>query len=247
MAIRHAEWTDAIRPTAPGQAFVAIGDVHGRADLLAELHEALVKALHAIPARDVTCIHLGDLIDKGSESRRALQLARQGLPGATNHTLLGNHEDRMLQLLEKDDEPTFLRWLDKGGREFFDELGVAPGPGWQAGFRDALGSDLLAWLSTCPTMLRFPQFVFVHAGIRPTKPLSEQTVRDLLWIRDPWTRSTGPYEDGLAVIHGHSPFGHVDLANRHRINLDTGAVNTGILSSLLIFEDRMKLLSTAAE
>ena len=119
LAVQHFEWIDAIRATTPGHAYVAIGDVHGRADLLHELHEAVRVELATISPKEVTCIHLGDLIDKGPESQRAIKIARHGLRGAACYTLLGNHEDRLLQLLDKDDEPTFVRWLEKGGYEFF--------------------------------------------------------------------------------------------------------------------------------
>lgn len=244
MAVHHSEWFDAIRPAPPGHAYVAIGDVHGRADLLLELHEALRIEFAALSPAQVTCIHLGDLIDKGSSSRSALEIARRGLPGAASHTLLGNHEDRLLQLLDKDDEPTFARWLEKGGRAFFEELRIVPKPGWRSEVLDALGADTVAWLRSCPTLLTFSQVVYVHAGIDATKPLSGQCRRDLLWIREPWTKSQGPYQDDLAFVHGHSPVETVDLRNRHRINLDTHAVETGTLSSLLIYGDRMKLIAT---
>ncbi|BCH61859.1 metallophosphoesterase [Agrobacterium vitis] len=244
MAVQHFDWIDAIRPMASDHAYIAIGDVHGRADLLFKLHTALQAELALISPKDVTCIHLGDLIDKGPESRRAVEIARRGLAGATCYTLLGNHEDRLLQLLNKDDEPTFVRWLEKGGYEFFEELGISPKAGWQTSVIEAFGEDSLMWLRSCPTMLRFSQIVYVHAGIDTAKPLSEQTRRDLLWVREPWTSSKGPYQDNLAFVHGHSPVAMVDLENKHRINLDTYAVETGTLSSLLIFGDRMKLLST---
>ena len=93
-------------------------------------------------------------------------------------------------------------------------------------------------------MLRFSQTVYVHAGIDTTKPLLEQNRKDLLWIREPWTTSTGPYQDDLAFVHVHSPVATVDIENKHRVNLDTGAVETGTLSSLIVFGDRMKLLTT---
>lgn len=244
MAIQQSPWVGAIRPTTPGQAYIAIGDVHGRADLLQQLHEALARELARIDAAAATCIHLGDLIDKGSESQRAIQLARSGLSGADCYTLLGNHEDRLLKLLQAHDEASFARWLDKGGAEFFAELRISPKPGWQAAVSEAMGDDTLLWLRSCPTMLRLADIIFVHAGIDTGKPLQEQNSKDLLWIREPWTSSAGPYQDHLAFIHGHSPVAKVDMESQHRINLDTGAVETGKLSSLLIFEDKMKLIST---
>ncbi|MFB2606617.1 serine/threonine protein phosphatase, partial [Rhizobium phaseoli] len=71
-----------------------------------------------------------------------------------------------------------------------------------------------------------------------------QTAETLAWIREPWLSSQGPYEDGLAIIHGHTPIADVVLSNQHRINLDTGACETGVLSALLIHGGRMKLLQT---
>ncbi len=244
MRIRSSDWLPAIRPLDRGHVHIAIGDVHGRADLLEALHRALQSTLQRLAPAHTAVIYLGDLIDKGPQSRRALALARHGLPNTQNHLLLGNHEDRLLRLLDEDDPVAFARWMQHGGQALFDELAVSDVANWRDAVRSGLGASTLDWLRQGAVMLRLSDLVYVHAGIDVRVALARQSRQDLLWTRGSWIESRGPYEDDLAFIHGHTPVAGVDLTNRHRINLDTGASETGILSALLIHESRMKLIQT---
>ncbi|MBB2817948.1 UNVERIFIED_ORG: serine/threonine protein phosphatase 1 [Rhizobium esperanzae] len=150
----------------------------------------------------------------------------------------------MLQLLRTPDARMMDRWLAHGGTEFFEELGVDPRDGWEDRVSELLGRDTIEWLHSLPLKLRLGELLFVHAGIDVEVPIDPQTAETLAWIREPWLSSQGPYEDGLAIIHGHTPIADVVLSNQHRINLDTGACETGVLSALLIHGGRMKLLQT---
>ncbi|ANL36727.1 metallophosphoesterase domain-containing protein (plasmid) [Rhizobium phaseoli] len=244
MLIACSEWMSSIREITEQTAICAIGDVHGCADLLQEMHAGIAHEFDLISPRAAYCIHLGDLIDRGPDSLRALGLARQGIPGATNCTLIGNHEDRLLQLLRTPDARMMDRWLAHGGTKFFEELGVDPRDGWEDRVSELLGRDTIEWLHSLPLKLRLGDLLFVHAGIDVEVPIDRQTAETLAWIREPWLSSQGPYEDGLAIIHGHTPIADVVLSNQHRINLDTGACETGVLSALLIHGGRMKLLQT---
>lgn len=243
IVIRRGDWLPAIRPLAPGQAIAAIGDVHGHDDLFAALGAALAEDLAA--AADRRFVQLGDLIDRGPASVAALKRAKAGLPGVESVTLLGNHEERMPRVALGDPAEADL-WLDFGGRETLHSAGVDPDHAdWPARLRDALGGDLLDWLAELPRVHRLGALLFVHAGIDPGLPLAAQSDHTLAWMRRPFLDSSGPYPEDVAVIHGHTPQPAVDLAHPHRINLDTGAFRTGLLSGLVIAGDRMRLVQAA--
>lgn len=245
MVIVRSEWMPSIREIDEETAICAIGDVHGCADLLKEMHVGIAQEFDLISPSAAYCIHLGDLIDRGPESLRALRMAMQGIPGATNCTLIGNHEHRLLQLLRTPDAKMMDRWLMNGGTEFFEELGVDPRDRWEDRVSELLGGHIIEWLHSLPLKLQLGKLLFVHAGIDVEVPIDHQAAETLAWIREPWLSSTGPYENGLAVIHGHTPIADVHLGNQHRINLDSGACETGVLSALLIHGGRMKLLQTS--
>ncbi len=246
MAIAASEWVPAVREINSNVAVCAIGDVHGCADLLAEMHAEIAREIDLISPSTAYCIHLGDLISRGRESVHALKLAMEGIPSVENYTLIGNHEHRLLQLLEAPDARGMERWLKNGGVEFFEELGIDPNDRWERAVSERLGGQLILWLHSLPLKFRFEKLLFVHAGLDIEIPIERQSADSLAWIREPWLSSEGPYEDRLAVIHGHTPVAEVALGGEHRINLDTGACDTGILSALLIHGDKMKLLQTKA-
>ncbi|OWJ67178.1 hypothetical protein BWR60_11065 [Inquilinus limosus] len=240
---RRDPWRPAIRPLPPDRAVAAIGDVHGQADLLEAMHRLVADEFSALPAgTGRTLIHLGDLVDRGPENLRALALARQGVAGAETVTLFGNHDDRMLALLDgAADHNTLQFWLTYGGDRVLDECGVTEfDPDWRGRVRAAIGPDLLGWLRGCPVTHRIGNLVFVHAGIDPQLPLAQQERHTLLWIRDPFLTWPGPFPEGVAVIHGHTPVDRLDLDHPHRIDVDTGAFATGCLSAVLIHGDRMR-------
>ncbi|MFC3691542.1 metallophosphoesterase [Chenggangzhangella methanolivorans] len=244
----RSDWRPAIRTLPPGEAVAAVGDVHGHDDLFEALMGALAEELAG--ADRATFVQLGDLVDRGPASRRALLRAKAGmtalLPAAASVTLTGNHEDRMLSAASGDPEARDA-WLDFGGRETLLSFGVsADDADWPRRLREALERDgLIDWLSGLPTSFRLADLFFVHAGLDPETPLARQQDRTLMWTRWPFLDSPGPYPEGVAVIHGHTPTAPVDLRHPHRLNLDTGAFRTGILSGLVIAGDRMRLVQAA--
>jgi serine/threonine protein phosphatase 1 len=244
VAIWRGGWRPAIRPVPDGHAVAAIGDVHGQDDLFAALSAALAEEMAGAESR--VLVQLGDLVDRGPASIAALRRARAGAAGLQTVTLLGNHEERLLSVLESDEPEELALWLEFGGAEVALEAGVTPGaPGWRAALRAALGDDLIAWLSARPVLHRIGDLVFVHAGLDPGLPLEQQERRTLVWTRRPWLESPGPYAENVAVLHGHTPQKAVDLTHPHRINLDTGAFRTGALSGLVIVGDRMRLVQAS--
>ena len=243
IVVDRTPWRPAIRVLEPGTLIAAIGDVHGHADLLEALHGALAAEIAAIRPDRAIVVHLGDLVDRGPENRRTVELARTGVAGASTITLMGNHEERFLAELVGTDAP-HLRWYAMGGRELFAEFDVAPEPGWQAPLRQRFGPDLVDWLATAPRLHREGPLVFVHAGIDPDRPLAEQDPHTLVWVRETWWHHPGPYPEDVAVIHGHVPVAEVDLDQARRLAIDTRAHATGVLTALVIDGGRMCTLAT---
>ncbi|GBD49216.1 metallophosphoesterase [Methylopila sp. Yamaguchi] len=244
ISVCRFDWVPALRAAPPGVAIAAIGDVHGQIDLFDALREALAEELCVAPSRFF--VSVGDLVDRGPGSLAALRRAKAGLPETTAITLKGNHEDRLLSMLASARPEDVAHWLEFGGGDLAEEAGVRVGmSGWVEALKAAIGQDLLDWLERLPTLARIGQLVFVHAGLDPEAPLAEQHDRTLMWTRRPWLDSPGPYAETVGVIHGHTPQPKVDLSHPHRINLDTGAYRSGLLSGLVIVGDRMRLVMAA--
>ncbi|MGV6873899.1 metallophosphoesterase [Pseudochelatococcus sp. B33] len=238
------DWRPAIRILPEGCFVAAIGDVHGHADLLAAMHDAIRRELDELGPNDTTVIHLGDLIDRGPQNREALRLARRGIDGTVNITLRGNHEDRFLAYLGGSAQAVGP-WIDSGGGSMFKEMGLEPWRVTPQEFRARFGEELAQWLEATPFMHRIHQLVFVHAGIDPSLPLDRQDPHTLMWTRREWIDQPGPYPEGVAVIHGHIPRRTIDFRSPHRIDLDSGVANWGILSGLVICGERMRLLQVS--
>jgi serine/threonine protein phosphatase 1 len=238
--VAFSDWRPAIRPLAAGEAVAAIGDVHGQDDLFGALVDALAEDLASRSAAPVI-IQLGDLVDRGTGSIDALRRAQRGAPGVEFVTLMGNHEDCMLRALGGNDDEA-RRWFGCGGATTLAEVGLTPeDPDWRERFRSAVGDATLGWVGGLPAMRRIRDLLFVHGGIDPHAPLSDQDRATMMWIRGPFLESAGPYAEDVAVIHGHTPQKRVDLDHPHRVNLDTAAFRSGLLSALMIVGDRMRL------
>lgn len=240
------DWLPAIRNIPQGHFVAAIGDVHGHAHLLSAMHEAIKRELDELTPAEATVIHLGDLIDRGPSNYETLIVARKGVEGAKTISLRGNHEDRFLAYLGGS-EAALEPWLDGGGIGMFTEMGLDPSAVSPGEFRTAFGEDLAQWLEATPVMHRIGQLVFVHAGIDPLRPLDRQDPHTLMSVRREWLDNPGPYPEGVAVLHGHIPRRTIDFRNRHRIDLDSGVVNWGVLSGLVISGNRMRLLQVSED
>lgn len=226
----------------------AIGDIHGRADLL---HQLLwqIKADCRAGAAPVL-VFLGDYIDRGLESRAVLDrlLALRSEPGAEFRFLKGNHEAAMLDFLRRSSSGP--AWLAFGGAETLYSYGVrAPPPGaspdelrrTSEALRAALPPAHLSFLKDLELFVRYGNYVFVHAGLRPGKALEAQAEVDLLTIREPFIRSARKWP--FIVVHGHTPEPNVHVDGR-RIGVDTGAYATGRLSAVRLEGPEVQVLST---
>lgn len=221
----------------PGEAPVyAIGDIHGRADLALKMIERVEAAAEPSAHRPII-VFLGDYIDRGPASREVIELLSSGRPGGcTVHFLLGNHEQAMQAFLE---DPWKNRaWLTHGGVQTLASYGVgAPSfgakPHAYLEARDALEQSLPQTHKTFFSSLRdhiiIGDYLFVHAGVDPRRPLSKQTRQDLLWARERFINSEDLYT--YCVVHGHTPVAKPYIDAR-RICVDTGAYATGVLSAV---------------
>jgi serine/threonine protein phosphatase 1 len=220
---------------APGKRCYAVGDVHGRLDLLQELLDRI--ALHDAerPPRDTAIVLLGDLIDRGPKSSEVVEFVRTFRPSRGRlYVLLGNHEELMLRALDGDLE-AFNSWMINGGVATMRSYGVDTTnlEGLELeDFRRRVASKIppshVSFLKAAADSIRFGDYFLVHAGIRPGRNLEEQLATDLRWIRGAFLRSEADH--GVVVVHGHSQTAQIE-ERPNRIGVDTGAYHSGVLTA----------------
>jgi serine/threonine protein phosphatase 1 len=239
------------KPTIPPEQRVyAVGDVHGRIDLLEQL---LVLLEHDNAKRgqaQTILVFLGDLIDRGPDSRGVVTRVRAGVDWARTIALMGNHEAVMLDILDGQSE-LLEQWLGFGGLATLDSWGISRNFAKQrtraeilAALRNAVSPDERAWLGRMRISLRIGDYYFVHAGVRPDVALDRQVDDDRLWIRDDFLHSRKKH--GAMIVHGHSISQNVEQRS-NRIGLDTGAYITGKLTAIGLQKRDRWFLSTSAE
>jgi serine/threonine protein phosphatase 1 len=240
-------------PRAPdGLRLYAVGDIHGRADLLNRLLDKISADIADIGDVEVHLLFLGDYVDRGPDSRLVLEtLRRLKLNGGDRViTLKGNHEEAFLGFI--DDPTTGPAWAEHGGRETLLSYGVVTpklrtdAEGWTRArdeFVAAVPADHIRFLKSLHLWEKVGDYVFVHAGVRPGVPLEDQQERDLLWIRDEFLQSDRAMEN--VVVHGHTPGERPALA-KGRIGIDTGAYATGVLTALKLQGENRAFLQTGA-
>ncbi|NTG20707.1 serine/threonine protein phosphatase [Agrobacterium rhizogenes] len=216
----------------------AIGDVHGRADLLRPLLAAIEEGATGQVPR---VIFLGDIIDRGPDSKEALELVDDALdrfPGS--QLILGNHDEYFLLALEGllTDTDAF-EWLEgNGGHATIQSYapGSRPTVGQFAAFIREYYTHHHSLLKSAVDKVLIGSHCFVHAGIRPGVPLDVQNSSDLRWIRDEFLNHPGQFEK--IIVHGHTPT-ETDLPEIYpnRIAVDTGAYATGRLTAAVFKKD----------
>ncbi|WP_395674320.1 metallophosphoesterase family protein [Phenylobacterium sp.] len=237
-----------------GDLIYAIGDIHGSytplRELLARISEDCAERARS---RRPVLIFLGDYVDRGPASHKVLEalvwLRRR--PDFEVHLLKGNHEQALLAFLEAPEagEP----WLRYGGAQTLAAYGV-PAPGKEADpeayvrardeLLDAMPASHLRLLQTLELMATAGDYVFVHAGVRPDRPLAAQKEDDLLWIRQTFLEAPGPFEK--VVVHGHTWIDARPQMLEHRIGIDTGAYATGVLTALRLDDEGRAVLQAGA-
>jgi serine/threonine protein phosphatase 1 len=230
-----------------GVRVYAVGDVHGRLDLLDGLLE---KILHdgEQATHDRVIVYLGDYVDRGADSKGVIdRLLAQPPRGFSARHLRGNHDQSLLDFLE--DPSHYLMWKDYGARETLLSYGVLPPRGESDTVlekaRDELKSALpeahLQFLNGLELSVTIGDYFFVHAGVRPGLPLTKQSPQDLMWIREEFLTSSTDF--GKVVVHGHSP-SPLPVKRFNRIGVDTGAYATGRLSCVVLEGTQCRFLQT---
>jgi serine/threonine protein phosphatase 1 len=211
-------------------AVYAVGDVHGCLDQLRELEAEIGHDGLEIEG-EKWLVTLGDHIDRGPDAAGVVEHVMRGAPdGFRRFALMGNHEALALDFLAGRDEDD---WLGQGGDETLRSYCIDPGLA-PAKIAAAFPSAHRQFLEGLPAYLSLPGWLFVHAGIRPGLPLSEQSDDDLLWIRTPFL--TSQLTGGLRVVHGHTP-GDDIVVTPHRIDVDTACFASGRLSAVRVTPD----------
>ncbi|MDX3909810.1 MAG: metallophosphoesterase family protein [Sphingobium sp.] len=245
-----AEEAPETRPASIGEnkRVYAIGDIHGRADLLIDL----LRRIDNDDADSIPCptelILLGDLVDRGPQSRKVVELAMQLSQSSAVHFLKGNHEEIFIRAARG--EVAATRFFCRiGGQETLHSYGLS-----QADYAAMKAEHLTSWmlaniprahvdfLDAFSDMVEIGDYIFVHAGIRPGVPLNGQEPHDLRWIRADFLKSSEAF--GKVVIHGHTITPAVD-EHSNRIGIDTGAYMSGRLTAIGLQADQHWFLSTA--
>jgi serine/threonine protein phosphatase 1 len=229
--------TDQRRPHGPPhRRAYAIGDVHGRLDLLEDLLARIEADHRARPPAKAYLVFLGDLVDRGPDSRGVIDRLLNDPPGfARNIFIRGNHEEFFEGALDGD-QAMLQNWLVYGGTECCESYGISGG--WLI---NASPPDILTRLATTvpashrkflenmADSFRFGDYLFVHAGIRPGVALESQSSKDLRWIRDGFLDDRTDH--GVTVVHGHTIVEEVE-EHPNRIAIDTGAYRSGVLTAI---------------
>lgn len=226
----------------------AIGDIHGRLDLL----EALANAIEADNSQHEqarsTVILLGDLIDRGPDSAGVIRFVREWQARRPLRILCGNHEEMLLESLVRPE--VLSAFLRHGGRETILSYGLTEESyrrltleELQQRMAQAIPADHIAFIRSFEDSIMIGDYLFVHAGIMPGVALDKQERTNLRWIREPFLSYEGRHEQ--IVVHGHTIT--PDVTIRHnRIGIDTGAYLHGRLTALVL-EGKERNLITAID
>ncbi|MGF7007277.1 metallophosphoesterase family protein [Aminobacter sp. BE322] len=229
-----------------GIRLYAVGDIHGHLDLLVEMHARIAEEIARDRPPDWRIIHLGDLVDRGPDSKGVIEFLIAAVARDNrNIVLAGNHDQGFLDFLDYPD-PAGL-FARNGGPETAWSYGVALRMADALGLHQTHAALVRAvpdshrrFLRRLPASATFGDFFFCHAGIRPQVPLDEQDPRDLLWIRGEFLNY--PALHPKVIVHGHTPQAEAEVMP-NRINIDTGAFHSGRLTALVVDGAEKRLIS----
>ena len=230
-----------------GLRIYAVGDIHGRLDLLDQLLARISTDIALRPTARPVYVFLGDYIDRGTWSRETIDRLIEHGEIRESVFLRGNHEQIAVQCLS---DPGLLdQWLRLGGLETLVSYGVPAETlagarqvaELQSAFHGALPQSHFRFFRDLQNSFASGDFFFAHAGARPNVELTRQKESDLLWIRGEFLSSS--YDFGKIIVHGHTPSGEVEV-RPNRINIDTGAFATGRLTCLVIEGQSLSTIDT---
>jgi serine/threonine protein phosphatase 1 len=228
----------------------AVGDVHGRLDLLQAMDRLIAYDIEETRPERPTVCYLGDYVDRGPHSAEVISYlgaSRGAGPAAPARVFLkGNHEDRMLDFFAA---PAVHGppWMEHGGIEALASYGVTTGREPIDGDWDRLRDELrerlpaahVEFLRGLRLAFVWRGYVFVHAGLNPERPIHAQDARDLMWIKEPFLSSTNEWSH--RVVHGHV-LGPEPVFRDNRIGIDTGASHYGRLTCLVVSDGPLRVL-----
>jgi serine/threonine protein phosphatase 1 len=232
-----------------GVRVYAIGDIHGRFDLLQRIHQRIAADAAALPRTRRIVVYLGDYVDRGLNSREVVDfLIDQPLAGFESVHLRGNHDQQLLDFLAQ--PATGALWLRYGGDATLYSYGIRfPDGGpklmqlqiMSEQLKETIPARHLAFFNGLKLTFEIGDYLFVHAGIHPEKTMEQQTLEDMLWIRDEFLESD--FDLGKVVIHGHSVTEKPEI-RENRIGVDTGAVFSNTLTCLVLEDGGQRFLSS---
>ena len=235
-------------PKVPdGTRVYAVGDIHGRLDLLERLLCQIEAHAAEVPRRN-TLIFLGDYVDRGPRSKDVIdRLMALRLPDWEIVFLRGNHEQMVLDFV--DDAGLYRVWRSFGSADTLLSYGVKP-PSFDND--DALADARAEFVRKCPVQhseflrgLKYRHmagdYMFVPAGVRPGVAIDRQSPEDLMWIRDEFLLSDNRLEK--VVVHGHTPTER-PVRRSNRIGIDTGAYATDCLTAVILDGEQCTFVST---
>lgn len=247
-----------VNPTLGGRAprvpdglrIYAIGDVHGRLDLLLRLEAMIDADARSAGGKRIVQVMLGDYIDRGPDSAGVIARLIQRGRERELITLRGNHEAYLLDA--RNTPSVMVPWCRYGGRQTLasydfdlgdiDEAGLETrAPELAARFYGAMPPEHAAFYAATGLSWRSGDYLFAHAGIRPGVALESQSEQDLTWIRRDFLDSDADH--GVIVVHGHTP-GPEPVIRRNRIGIDTKAFASGVLTCLVVEGQRRRFLAT---
>ena len=237
-------------PSAGEHLVYAIGDIHGRYDLLKDLLKQIQDDVSVFP-EEVSRLLLfsGDYIDRGPSSAEVLETL-VWLKRASDMPvcfLKGNHEAVLLNCIKQ--EQVMASWLEFGGKATLASYGVFVPEDPEdvislklamAHLLDKMPASHMAMLGQLEISRIVGDYIFVHAGLRPHVPLHQQSEDDMLWIRDEFVEEQGPFEK--LVVHGHTWRDSRPDVRHNRIGIDTGAYSTGVLTAVRLYQTDVKFL-----
>jgi serine/threonine protein phosphatase 1 len=247
----------------PGRRIYAVGDVHGRFDLLSSLVLRIRADLGRFPVAAAELIFLGDYISRGPASAAVLDFLIEDAPRLPLEVtaLKGNHEDALLRFVDGGDLEAGRTWLHHGGTSVLSNYDLAPTHSapingtrtniaptdeelaiLAAQLRRAMPSSHLALLRSLTCAVERDDYLFVHAGLRPGRPLAGQEPADMMWIREEFLTHELFFE--RFVVHGHTPTRLPDI-RRNRVNVDTKAFESGMLTCVVLERRERRFLASA--
>jgi serine/threonine protein phosphatase 1 len=234
-----------------GARAYAVGDIHGRLDLLDALLRRIEEDIASRRPKKTYIVFLGDLIDRGPDSAGVIERLRTWRPRRGRPVFLsGNHEEVLLRILGGD-ASILPDWLRFGGAECARSYGIdvdalrrMDDDAAIVAIRAKVPRAHREFLTNFADTFRFGDYLFVHAGIRPGLAVEDQDPHDLRWIRDPFLADAK--EHGFVVVHGHTIVAEVE-ERPNRIAIDTGAYHSGVLTALGVEEGERWFLSTASD